>query len=723
MSKTKSLKVRKLLLGLFAACIFSSQLHADEGMWLPLLLKEKNIEEMQSMGLKLSAEDIYSVNNASLKDAIVIFGGGCTGEVISNQGLLLTNHHCGYGSIQSQSSVENDYLTDGYWASTLDEELPIPGLKATFLVRMEDVTDAVLEDINVLHPTDEETRLIEFRIDSLEDLAIEGTNYTSTIKPFYYGNEYYLFVYEVFNDVRLVGAPPSSIGNFGGDPDNWMWPRHTGDFSLFRIYANEDNMPAGYDEDNVPYKPRKHLKISTSGIEEGDFTMVFGYPGSTEQFLTSHHVDYVLNQSLPEKVDIRTERLEIMEKYMKSSDKIRIQYASKQKRVSNAWKKWQGMIRGLKRLDAIQKKETLQQEFQQWAQNPANSKYQGLIAEFNETYQDYHLIYFADEMIWETLMSVEIVRFASNFSALVESYGVEGVDNDALLNWIKGRANGFYKDYHAPLDEEMMHTMLQAWFTKTNAQYFPEEIQDEIMSKYKGDYQAYAEKIMQKSIFSKEEETMELINGFSEKDKKKITRDPIYKLYNAFRDVYLFEINDQVATLENRLDSLYRIYVTGLRTMQDDKVFYPDANFTLRITYGKVQGYYPRDGVSYNYFTTLDGVFEKEAQGHEDYQVPEKLESLYKNDEFQPYGSDSTMNVCFIASNHTSGGNSGSPVLNADGHLIGLNFDRNWEGTMSDIMYDPSQCRNISVDIRYVLFVMDNFAGADHLIEELTIVE
>ncbi|MGM0613019.1 MAG: S46 family peptidase [Bacteroidota bacterium] len=694
-----------------------------EGMWIPMLLEKYNEEDMQDMGMKITAEDIYAVNQASLKDAILRFGGGCTAEFISDKGLILTNHHCGYRNIQSHSTVENDYLSDGFWAKSQKEELPNEGLSATRLIRMEDVSEKVLHDIEPDITEEKRSEIINKRIKEIKAEATEGTHYAASIEPFYYGNQYFMFITEEFNDIRLVGAPPSSIGKFGGDTDNWMWPRHTGDFSLFRVYAGQDNQPAEYSEDNKPYKPHKHLDISLKGYEIDDFTFVFGYPGRTQQYLTSHAIDMIVNEENPERIDLRDQRLSIMDKYMKKSDKIRIQYSAKYASVANYYKKFQGENRGIKKLDAIEIKKEQQEEFKNWANSTPGyqKRYGSLIETFGNTYEELTPYNVAFGYIVEAGLAVELVRFARNLDKLL------GIQSEEKLSQVKKEirksAKSFFKDYHKPIDKEVLSVLYDQYYNTLEPKFHP-AVFETVEKKYDGDFSEYAENIYKKSFIDELDEMEEFLEDFELSDKDKIKEDPIYRMSSSIYEAYRAKIQPERNMLNNKLDSLYRVYLEGLMKKNQDEYFYPDANSTLRITYGKVDGYSPKNAVNYRHYTTLKGIFEKVASGAHDYNAPEKLRTLYENKDYGRYADDDgRLHTCFIASNHTSGGNSGSPLLNANGELIGLNFDRNWEGTMSDLMYDPDQCRNISVDIRYVLFIIDKFAGADHLLEEMTIKE
>lgn len=712
---------RKGITGVLALVLLLSvhmDLRADEGMWIPMLLEKYSIGKMQEAGLRLSAEDIYSINQDCLKDALVIFGGGCTGEMVSDQGLLLTNHHCGYGAIQRHSSVENDYLTKGFWAMSREEELPNERLSVTFLRYMEDVSVEMEEGLNGDMDPQEAREQIQKNMSSLIRKATAGTHYNAIVRPFYYGNAYYLFVYEVFNDVRLVGAPPEAIGNFGGDTDNWMWPRHTGDFSMFRVYANENNEPAAYDPSNKPYKPRKHLEIAAGGIEEGDFTMVMGYPGSTTQYLYSEAVRYMLETSLPMQIDLRTTRLDIMDRYMRTDDAVRIQYASKYRGVSNAWKKWQGIILGLTRNDAVDVKLEEEEQFRAWVEADGERilKYDRVLDDFAQVYKEIEPYQLAMDLMNESVMAIELFRQASRLEQLMS--------RGASRERIEQMMEGFYKNYYRPIDQEVCAAMLKAYFLLMPAHMSP-SLGLEIREKYNGDYAAYAEALYNKTVFNQPEKFAKLMSKYeknSEKALKAYHKDPIVSAVSAFRELYMAEAGPLFEKLDQMLERNYKIYMAALLEKEQDRRLYADANFTMRFTYGKVDRYEPRDGVEYRYYTTLSGIMDKSTEGFEDYVVPEKLRQLYEAKDFGRYGVNGTMPVCFIASNHTSGGNSGSPVMDADGRLIGINFDRNWEGTMSDVHYDPSLCRNISVDIRYVLFIIDKFADADYLLEEMDIV-
>lgn len=719
--------MKRIILSFAFLLFLQSILRADEGMWIPMLLKKYNEKEMKARGMKISADDIYSINNASLKDAIVLFGGGCTGEIVSDQGLMFTNHHCGYSNIQSHSSLEFNYLEKGFWANSFAEELPNKGLTATILIRMEDVTEKVLDGVTSKMTETERSEKIEINIKKITKEATKGTHYTATVKPFYYGNQYFLYVNEVFKDVRLVGAPPSSVGKFGGDTDNWMWPRHTGDFSVFRIYTGPDGKPAEFSKDNIPYKPKKHLTISAKGYEKGDFTFVFGYPGSTEQFLTSQAVELKTKFENPIAIQMRQERLKIINKYMNTDPLIRIQYTAKAATIANGWKKWIGENRGIKRLNTIENKKAFETRFNEWANATTERKaqYGNLLAEFAKTYAETTPYQVSYKFFSEAAYPIEAIRFALGFQSFVALAQKKESSETAIVANAKSlieSTKGQFKNYQVNIDKESFAILMKLYFEQQNPDFQPQSLKD-LAKKYKNNFELAAQDIFAKSLFTSQDRMLPFLENFKRKDVKKMANDPIYilavNMINHYRNVIYPVMIEQDA----KLDSLYRIYNKAIMEMNPDKIFYPDANLTLRVTYGKVDDYSPFDGVNYNYFTTLEGIMAKENPDIYDYKVEEKLKTLWKNKDYGQYADkDGSLHVAFIASNHTTGGNSGSPVLNAEGHLIGINFDRNWEGTMSDVQYDPDQCRNISIDIRYCLFIIDKYAGAKRLIDEMTIV-
>ncbi|MBQ6770192.1 MAG: S46 family peptidase [Bacteroidales bacterium] len=692
---------------------------AGEGMWIPMLL-QYNEKEMQEMGMRITAEDIYSINHSSLKDAIVLFGGGCTGEIVSDLGLLLTNHHCGYDYIQKHSSVEHDYLTNGFWAMNRGEELPCPGLSVIFLREMRDVTEKILTGIDVDMPEDERQAKIDENIKKTIAAVEKETSYKVSIRPFFLGNEYYLLLNETYTDVRLVGCPPSNIGKFGGDTDNWVWPRHTGDFSVFRVYADKDGHPAVYSEDNIPYKPDKHLDISLKGADEGDFAFVFGYPARTNEYLPAVAVDQEANLIDPITVDLRGKVLDIYNKYQEQDPKVRIQYASKHAGIGNGWKKWMGVTEGINHFHGVEKKRAFEQDFQEWALGARNRyMYIDLLKNFERSYKELEPYQLAYTYVAEAGLRIELVSFAGRFAKLSEvAKDTPQEDIDKMIATLKKSSEAFFKDYYEPIDREVAAMLLKEYLKAQPADFRPGFLNDI------KDVDNYVEQLFAKSMFTDEAKVNELLDNFRPNKAKKLANDPALKAYQSLIGFYRNEVYDRISDLNANIDRMRRLYMKGQMEMQPDKRLFPDANFTLRVTYGKVEGFRPQDGKTYRHFTTLEGIMEKENPDIYDYVVEPKLKDLYDKKDYGRYADkDGTMHVAFTASVHTTGGNSGSPILNADGQLLGLNFDRCWEGTMSDLIYDPDICRNISVDIRYVLFIIDKFAGAKHLIDEMTIVE
>lgn len=699
---------------------FFVALNAGEGMWIPLLLKALNEAEMQSMGMKLSAEDIYSVNKGSLKDAIVHFGGFCTGEIISGSGLILTNHHCGYGNIQSHSTVENNILKNGFWAKSHSEELANPGLFVRFIDEIQDVTKVALMGVNDQMSDSERQSMIDRNIEGIKAKYKLAEFQEVMIRPFYHGNQYYAFLTTVYNDVRLVGTPPESIGKFGSDTDNWVWPRHTGDFSLFRVYASPDNKPANYSEENIPYTPKHFLPISLDGVEEDDFTMVFGFPGRTNEYLHSAAVEQTVNDLNPAKIEIRDNALKIIDKYMRSDEKIRLQYASKFARVANYWKKWIGESQGLKSTGAIAKKKKIEKEY---VDKTGNNE---LMDSFTKVYSEIAPYALTRDFYNEVaLRNIEMLSMCRNFRRLVSSYennGLEGYNNfktrlDAFLP-------SFYKNFNATIDQEVFGSLTKLYVDKIDDAYVPEQLKKEWMfMRAMEDHNALGAYLYQKSPLVNEDAVNKLLMQNAEDVIVALKNDPLYKLGEDWDALY----NDQIAANYNSrktiIDSLQRIYMKSQMEAFPNKRFYPDANSTMRVTYGKVNGYVPRDAVYYTPVTYLDGVIQKYIPGDYEFDVPAKLLELYEDKDYGQYtDTNGKVPVCFIGSNHTTGGNSGSPAIDAHGNLIGLNFDRVWEGTMSDINYDASICRNIMVDARFILFVVDKYAGANHLIKEMKLV-
>ena len=700
---------------------------ADEGMWFPQLLQQLNIAEMQMQGLKISADDIYSVNKSSLKDAIVLFGGGCTGEIISKQGLLLTNHHCGFGEIQSHSTVEHNYLKDGFWATSQKDELACPGLTVSFVISINDVTAQFNEVLNEGMSEQVRNDKIKELAAQLEKNAIAGTHYEAKVRQFFAGNEFYLITTETFKDIRMVGAPPSSIGKFGGDTDNWMWPRHTGDFSLFRIYANKENKPADYNEANVPFVPRAALTINIGGVKEGDFTMVYGFPGRTQEYISSYQEEMILKTTNPERIKVRTEKLRIMDDAMRSSVKLHLQYAAKQSSVSNGWKKWQGESKGLAESKGLQKKTDFEQEYNLWlASNPNQmQKYSEVLPGLKQIYASNRSYISANNYYSEAAYGVELLSYSLNFQGLVDLSLSKQIDANKLAtekNKLFNTISDFYRDYDEATDKQFFQSLL-LMFDKNVPDSLKPAYFIEQRKKYQGDFMKWSEDVYSKTIFNDSMSVEKFLTNYKPVDVKKILNDPAYKLMEPISTYYKTIIAAKVNGMALALGRLNRLYMAAQREMNTSKKYYPDANSTLRIAYGNVKSYFPRDGVKYNYFTTLDGIMEKYIKGNEEFDVSPKLLDLYRRKDFGPYAQNGTLPVAFIATNHTTGGNSGSPVLNAYGQLIGTNFDRVWEGTMSDILFNPEVCRNITLDIRYTLFVIDKYGEASRLIKEMDIVK
>ena len=681
----------KKFFALLLLCVcFLTPSHADEGMWLPSLIGER-IKDMKRKGFKLSAEDIYSINKASMKDAVVQFGGGCTGEFVSKEGLLLTNHHCGYGSIQQLSSVEHDYLTDGFWALSRNEELPVPGLTVSLLVKMEDVTDRIAAGEKAA---------------DIAKAAATGEGYRASVEPMYYGNQYFLFVYQTYRDVRLVGAPPSSIGKFGGDTDNWIWPRHTGDFSIFRVYAGKDNQPADYSKDNKPYQPKRHFAVSTKGVKEGDFTMIYGFPGNTQEYVTSDAVEYVAEVSDPMKIELRTQRLDIISAAQAEDVAVRIQYASKHASIANAWKKWQGEVLGLRRLKTVESKKAYEKEFAAWAAD--KPEYKTLLQDMSASYEKAKKAYYVRELFNESLGGIEALTLANSMLAIKNRAKSE---EDLQLN-IKMNQGAFLKNYNASIDRKIAHAMLAEFLKRMPADKIPADLTAAIEAK--GGAAAYVDYLY---------DNTKIISA--DFDPATLDSDPMVELATILQPMRR-EIS-QVAyrNLSNipDVEQWYRPYMRALREWDKERAFYPDANFTLRVAYGSVAGYEYADGEYHNPVTSIDGIIAKDDPNIYDYNIPQSLRDIYARKDYGRWaskiGDRESVAVCFLATNHTSGGNSGSPVINGKGELIGINFDRTWRSTMSDMEFDPTICRNISVDIRYVLFVVDRIGGASYLLDEM----
>ncbi len=696
---------------------------ADEGMWLPFLVKRLNHADMQKKGLKLTAEEIYSVNNSSLKDAIIQFGNGCTGEIISNQGLILTNHHCGYGKIQEHSTVEHDYLTDGFWAMKQSEELVNPGFFVKFLERIADVTELALKGVNDDMTEDERAAVIrKNRKEIIENNAEEG-KYDVVVKPFFNGNEYYMFVMTTYSDIRLVGAPPSAVGKFGGDTDNWMWPRHTGDFSMFRVYTAPDGSPAEYSKDNVPMKPKHHLPVSTAGVKEGDYAMIMGYPGGTDRYMTSYGIQQKLDLEFPTRIEIRRAKLDRYAEGMNADAKVRIQYSTKYAHVANYWKNFIGMSKALKALKVVDEKKATEVKLAKWINADASrkAKYGTCISDIetaNNTLNNYVVV---SNYFFEGVYSgPEILKEAIGYIGFLAALTAEEPNEEQITKYaaaLKAQSVPFFKDYNKAIDAKVWAQMMDMYHANVPADQQPEYL-TKIDKKYKSNYTKWATKVYAKTMFADQEK----LNAFLEKPSAKVLKkDPAFIAINAFLNNYR-KYNKESADAHDKLAKGNRLFIDALRKMEADKSFYPDANFTMRLTYGTVRSYEPKDAVTFDYFTTIDGIMQKEDKDNPEFTVPSKLKDLYKAKDYGQYGQDGNLRICFLSDNDITGGNSGSPVINGKGELIGLAFDGNWEAMSGDIAFEPNMQRTINVDIRYVLFIIDKYAGATNLIDELTLV-
>ncbi|NNL16070.1 MAG: S46 family peptidase [Flavobacteriaceae bacterium] len=671
------------------------------GMWIPSLLEGMNEQDMYALGSKLSAQDIYDVNNSSLKDAIGHFNGGCTSEVISSKGLILTNHHCGFSQIQSHSSLENDYIKNGFWAMSMGEELPNKGLFVEFIVRIEDVTDQILANVTNEMTEREKQAVINSNSNAVQKGALKEDWQDTKIKAFYKGNQYFLFVTERYNDIRLVGAPPVGIGKFGSDTDNWVFPRHTGDFSLFRIYADANNKPADYSEDNVPYTPKHYLPVSLDGVEEGDFTMVFGFPGRTNEYLPAVAIEQITQKVNPSNIAIREAALKVMDEKMKASDEVRIKYASKQARIANYWKKWIGENLGIEKSNAIAKKKQFEAEFmKQLKAKGLETKYGNLLSEFDRLYKEFEPVNIKRNNFREVFTrNNELLQGMFRLTQLEQS-AVRGEEIfDRVRTSIINRLKGSFKNYDLNVDRGVF---------------------ENIMPFYTGNVDAT---IYDKTSFTNLNDALKQLEGNSEEVIKKLNEDAAYQYAKPFIEEFYTKIEPDFQRVNSQINALLKTYMKAQMEALPQQRYYPDANSTLRVTYGQVKGYSPRDAVYYKHVSYLDGIMEKYIPGDYEFDVPQKLQDLYSTKDYGQYAdSNGKMPVCFLGTNHTTGGNSGSPAIDAHGNLIGLNFDRVWEGTMSDYNYDADICRNIMVDMRYVLFIVDKYAGATHLIDEMTLV-
>jgi hypothetical protein len=715
-------RLRLMLTAVFV--FFSVIAMADEGMWIPLLLERMNEKEMKSLGMKISAKDIYNINKGSLKDAIVNFGGFCTGEVVSSKGLVLTNHHCGFDAIQNHSTLDHNYIRDGFWAKNYGEELSNPGLYVTFIVRIEDVSKQVLNSVAPAIAENERQSIVDKNINELRKNIKKEPYQDAFVRGFFEGNQYYLFITETYRDVRLVGAPPSSIGNFGKDTDNWIWPRHTGDFSMFRIYAGKDNKPADYSVDNVPYTPKKSLSISLDGATEGDFTMVFGFPGRTTEYLPAVAVQQIMEVNDPAKIAIRDKALAVIDGFMRKDEQIKIQYAEKYANIANAWKKWQGEVLGLTTSRAVDKKKMYEAEFQKRVDaNPQwQSRYGNLLNDLEAAYNEFRPFGLARDYYLEITGKIELFTIASQLNSLrnTKNNGSKNAYSEALAK-TKEKLEGLYKEYSPQVDRNVFEVLMELYVKEQDSKTISPLVLEQLRA-INNDFHRWADQSYSGEELTAGNKVMAALEQNPAEFLERTKTDKACVLHNDIASTYNSAIAPKLNEIQGRINNLLRTYMQAQMEVMREKKFYPDANSTLRITYGKVKGYSARDAVKYDYYSYLDGVMEKYVPGDYEFDVPKKLRELYNSKDYGQYGKNGKLPVCFIASNHTTGGNSGSPALDAWGNLIGLNFDRTWEGTMSDINFDPSICRNIMVDIRYVLFIIDKYAEAGWLTREMKLV-
>lgn len=730
----------KRIYAALAVVLFAFQLSAHEGMWLPHLIKSLNYQDMKDHGLQLTAEELYNANGSSLKDAIVSLGGFCTAEVISGEGLMLTNHHCGYDAIRTHSTEENDYLKNGFWAMTREQELPNEGLTATFLVSIEDVSARVNAELNDGMSEDERTAAIRKISAEIAKEAKGDSHYDTFVRSFFHGNEFYLFTMETFKDVRLVGAPPESVGKYGGDTDNWMWPRHTGDFSMFRIYSGPDGKPAEYSEENIPLKPRHFLPISLDGVQEDDFTMVFGFPGSTDRYLSSQGVQQAIDKYNPSVVKVRDLKLAVMRKYMEADRKIDLQYASKYAQTANYWKYYIGQTEQLKNNNVYDKKKALEDQFENWvSQSPdRQGKYGEVIKMFNNGYKatdDYVVseVYNREALLLGPSHILFAFRASRSFSAWEKAYNAIGeAENDEAKEAAQAKydamservragltaaAEEFFTENYDPMEKELMEKLLQLY-----ADDIPVAQQPEFIQKNNGKMDKLVKKLWKKSMYTNKERFMATLE---DPNFKKINKDMLGSMASEAYQLYRSGGANTKEASDN-LEKAYRLFTAGIREMQPEKSFSPDANSTLRMTWGVVGSYEPKDGVTYDFITTLDGVMQKEDKSGDDlseFYVMPRLKELWEAKDYGPYADENgDLVVCFISNNDITGGNSGSPVINAHGELIGTAFDGNWEAMSGDIFFEDQLQRTISVDIRYTLFIIDKYGGAGHLVDEMTLI-
>ncbi len=712
------LKVATLIL---LAVINASVSLAGGGMWIPSAIDSLLLSKMTKLGFGLTAEDIYSDSTTSMKDAVVWFGKGCTGEIISNKGLLLTNYHCSYSQVQARSTINNDYLKNGFWAQADSAELPCPGLTVTFIKSIIDVSKVILNLLPDSISKNERDLIINTASDSLVGINTKNTHYGGFVKSYYYNNRFFLFITEEFTDVRLVGTPPSSIGKFGGETDNWVWPRHTGDFALFRVYASPENNPAPYSPENKPFSPRYHFPISLEGVNENDFTLVYGFPGTTSQYITSGAVKFEEEQRNPARIAIRKKKLEILDKQIMFNDTVRIKYAATQQRVANAYKKWQGEFLGLTADNTIDEKLLFEQEFKTWASKSDKSKYINIVDSINSTYQNYAPYRIAKDLYYECTndqQTIQLVKKYLELDKLISSRSTDQKNIKKAIAVYSAMARAHFKGYHAATDRLLFIAVGEIMYNNTEPGLRPEYFTE--IDKSSNIHQ-FIQEMYDNSVFTDEQELLNALSKLDYKRSKFLRNDPLLKFVMSITEFESNTITPNATILDGHINDVMQHYMAGLLEMKGEQNLFPDANSSLRISFGKVEGFDPQDGITYKYFTTLDGIIEKGNRNNADWITDPKLSQLQSIKDYGPYGYNDTLVVAFIASNHTTGGNSGSPVLNKNGELIGTNFDRVWEGTMSDIKFDPSRCRNITLDIRYTLFIIDKFAGCSRIIDELTL--
>jgi len=703
------------------AATFSS---AKEGMWLPPTLPAR-AADMQAEGLQIPVEQLYNADGTGLNNAVVLFGKGCTGEVISSRGLILTNHHCGYGTVQGLSTRGQDYFAAGFWAMNNKEELPCPGLTVSFVRKMENVTDRITYDLPDTLADASRDSIISVRIRGLEKGYKLSTMLDAKIAPYYNGNQYWVILTETFRDVRLVGFPPDGIGKFGGDTDNWMWPRHTGDFSMFRVYAGKDNGPADYNKDNKPYRPKRFFSINTSGYKEGDFTMVYGFPGMTQEYISSSQLEQIYKISDPIRIDVRTRKLKVWADAMEADRDVFLKYTAKRATIANGWKKWQGELRGLRLNKVPARKDAYEDGFQYWAGVDSTMPYaDNLLSQIQATTGVANEALRADEYIKEAVLGIELIQQGAELEKLLVLWRNDRPQPATALDNLKSQWKGFFKNYD-PATDRKVFAALMPMFMNTYPKYTP-AMYDLGLRAASGSYEKWAGSLYNRSVVADPERWQALIDGPA--DTARIQSDPAWQMYNAINEIRKGQITPILSQYSPRMTRLNRLYMAAQMNKDAGRAFYPDANLTLRLTYGHIKGIDPDGPAGYSYQTNIDEAIAKDQPEVAEFQVPEKMKTLYSTKTYGRWGitwSDGTktLPVAFVADNHTSGGNSGSPVMNAKGELIGTNFDRIWEGTMSDLHFDPSLCRNISVDVRYTLWVVEKFGGAGWLLKEMRLVK